>query len=175
MAVGSVSVEIVGDSAGVNLLVDRLSLLLGPAGMSAFLGGPVLTYVRQRARNRFANEGDDVSGPWMALAPTTVYVRLALGFPGRHPINRRTGELERWVTGSAPAITVSPVLAGLTYPGNPPTGSLREKVTTAQTGRRSKGTGTSARPVLGLSGTDYIAILGLLATSVEAVGVTGRI
>jgi hypothetical protein len=172
---GTLDVSIIGDSRGVDLMVSRLSLLLGPAGMAGFLGGQVTPYLKTRAKNRFANEGDEVSGPWMPLSPATVQIRSHLGFPGDHPINHRTGALERWVTDSAPNLLLSPVLSTLTYPGNPPSGKLLQKVTTAQTGNRAKGAPTSPRPVLGLDATDYVAILAMLATSISSVGVTGVI
>lgn len=172
---GSLSVSLVGDSREVDRLVSRLDLLLSPVGMSSFLVGQVTPYLKGRARNRFANEGDEVSGPWAALSPATASIRSAMGYGAEHPINHRTGALERWVTDSTPTILTTPVMSVLTYPGNPPTGKLREKVVTAQTGARAKGSSTVARPVLGMDAADYIAILGMLALSVEAVGRTGRL
>lgn len=173
---GSVSVSLIGDSKAVDLMITRLEYLLGPLGMSAFLVGQVTPYLKARAANRFANEGDSVSGPWPALSPVTVSIRNSLGYGGDHPINRRSGALERWVTGSTPTLVTSPVLSVLTYPGNPPSGRLKDKVVTAQTGQMAGRTsGTVPRPVLGMDATDYVAILGMLALSVEAVGRTGRI
>lgn len=176
MAVGgSINVSIVGDSRGVDLMISRLSLLLGPVGMAGFLGGQVAPYLKQRAQNRFASEGDEMSGPWMGLAPSTVNIRSNMGFPGEHPINHRTGALERWVTESTPSIISTPVMAVMTYPGNPPSGRLAQKVTTAQTGVRPKGSPTVPRPVIGLDAADYVAILAMLTLSVESVGVGGSI
>lgn len=171
---GTVSVSLTGDSREVDRLVSRMEFLLGPAGMTAFLVGQVTPYLKARARNRFASEGDEMSGPWAALSPTTARIRSALGYPPDHPINHRSGALERWVTGSTPTVLVSPVVSVLTYPGNPPTGKLREKVVTAQTGMSSRAKNTVPRPVLGLDGADYVAILAMLALSVETVGRTGR-
>jgi hypothetical protein len=164
-----------GDSKAVDLMITRLEYLLGPAGMSAFLVGQVTPYLKGRAANRFANEGDAVSGRWSALSPVTISIRTSMGYGGEHPINRRTGALERWVTGSTPSLVTSPAVSVLTYPGNPPTGKLRDKVVTAQTGQMGKSSGTVPRQVLGMDSTDYIAILGMLALSIEAVGRTGRI
>lgn len=173
---GSVNVVITGDSRGVDLMVSRLSLLLSPVGMAAFLGGQVTPYLKQRAQSRFASEGDEaVGGPWAALLPATVQIRENLGLSGEHPINRRTGELERWVTDSAPSVLAGAGIATLVYPGNKPVGKLSEKVKTAQTGKRGGGKSTAPRPVLGIDQTDYAAILMMLAVSIEAVGVTGTI
>lgn len=171
---GSISVSITGDSTEVDRLITRMEYLLGPIGMTYFLAGQVTPYLKARARNRFASEGDEMSGPWAPLSPVTASIRSALGYPSDHPINHRSGALERWVTDSAPSVLVSPVLATLTYPGSPPTGKLNEKVVTAQTGRSVKARSTVPRPVLGLDGTDYVAILAMLALSVETVGRTGR-
>lgn len=172
---GSISVSIVGDSREVDRLISRLDFLLGPVGMTYFLAGQVTPYLKARARNRFASEGDEMSGPWAALSPVTASIRSTLGFPPDHPINHRTGALERWVVDSAPTVLMTPVVSVLTYPGTPPTGKLREKVITAQTGRTaSKTSGTVPRPVLGMDATDYVAILAMLALSVETVGRTGQ-
>lgn len=174
MAVGRIDVQLIGDSEGVEEMLSRLDFLFGPVGMTYFLAGQVTPYLKGRARSRFANEGDEVSGPWAPLSPVTAQIRSGLGYPPEHPINRRTGQLERWVTESAPGIIYTPIVAQLTYPGNPPTGTTKEKVTLAQTGQAPKGRSTSPRPVLGLDMTDYVAILGMLTLSVETVGRTGR-
>lgn len=171
---GSIDVQLMGDSEGVEMMISRLDFLFGPVGMSFFLAGQVTPYLKGRAKNRFANEGDEVSGPWASLSPVTAHIRSSLGYPPEHPINRRSGALERWVTESAPLVIYTPILSELTYPGNPPTGKLHEKVTTAQTGQVKKGSPTVPRPVLGIDATDYIAILGMLTLSVETVGRTGR-
>lgn len=174
MAAGRIDVQLIGDSEGVEMMLQRLDYLFGPVGMTYFLAGQVTPYLKGRARARFANEGDEMSGPWAALSPVTAQIRSALGYPPDHPINHRSGQLERWVTGSMPAVLYTPVVAQLTYPGNPPTGKLKSKVTTAQTGISSTGRTTTPRPVLGLDMTDYVAILGMLTLSVELVGRTGR-
>lgn len=171
---GMIDVQIAGDSRGVDLMTSRLDLLLSPVGMGAFLAGQVTPYLKRRAELRFAGEGDEMSGPWAPLEPVTVQIRSALGFPGEHPINHRTGALERWVTDSAPGIMLTPVLSTLTYPGSPPVGTMKDKMMTAQTGARKSGPHTVPRPVLGLDATDYVAILAMLTVSVEAVGLGGR-
>lgn len=46
--------------------------------------------IAQGFAENFSNEGS-AAGPWRQLAPFTVRERQRLGFPGAHPILRRTG------------------------------------------------------------------------------------
>jgi len=134
--------------------LDRLLVLLGPGLLSsAFLSGPVAEYLQERARRRFAAEGDDAVGKWAPLKEATVNIRLSQNYGGEHPINRRTGELERWVVDSGWNAYPTSYGAAMAYPGAAPTGELLEKVQVAQRGDER----TVARPVLGLTDTDLIA------------------
>ena len=179
---GGINVQFIGDKRAVDVMLFKLDWLLGPAGMSLFLTKQVTPYLQMRAVNRFNNEGDSASGQWAQLEPATVEVRSNLGYPSEHPINVRTGRLERWVAGSTPKLVTSPVLSALTYPGTEPTGRLKEKVKTAQAGKRGKPrkngksgvTGaTVPRPVLALGSEDYIAILNMLAMDLEGMSRLG--
>jgi hypothetical protein len=153
------------EALDVELAMTRFIELMTPAGIMAFLGAEVGPYLRQRARNRFAAEGDDVVGQWAPLAPSTVAIREGQQYPGEHPINRRTGEMENWVVdGGWDAYPFSGG-GGLVYPQNEPTGTLREKVQTAQAGSASPL--TQPRPVLGVNENDMLFVTALLAFSVE--------
>lgn len=134
--------------------LDRLLVLLG-SGMlaSAFLSGPVAEFLQERARRRFAAEGDDAVGKWAPLKEATVNIRLSQNYGGEHPINRRTGELERWVVDGGWNAYPTSYGAEMAYPGSIPTGELLEKVQVAQRGDDR----AVARPVLGLTDTDLIA------------------
>lgn len=166
--IGGIGLELIGDDAGVQAMLLHLDTALNPTAMAGFLGVKVGVYLKERAAKRFGNEGDDVSGPWAPLAPSTQLVRAngdwAVG--PDHPINRRTGELEAY-------ITQSDILAGMfgygssvTYPGKLGTGkSLRQKVSTAQQGRSKPS--TVPRPVLGINENDALFILTELAFYVE--------
>lgn len=146
--------------------VGRLEALVSSDGLALFLGTTVGPYLQQRAKQRFQNEGDDVVGAWLPLNPTTVTIREATGFTGEHPINRRTGELEEWVTQGD--FFPYPIGAGATmvYPGKDASGTLKAKVETAQKGKASPA--TPPRPVLGVNETDLLFITAALQSAVEA-------
>lgn len=170
-ATGFIDFEIVGNRRGVQAMLNSIDSALSPAGLASFLGIAVGPWVKERAADRFANEGDDVTGKWAPLKETTIEWRERYGFEGAHPINKRTGELEEYITQGQVGVTAGPGVAVLTYPKNPPTGkALRQKMETAQRGRTRPA--TVARPVLGLNERDLAQVLTMLAFHVQAQGVT---
>lgn len=165
-----------GDLFDINIIdndvseaLNKLYLLLAPAGMMFFLHSTMGPYLRGRARDRFAKEGDDAVGKWQPLAPSTVTIREESGFGGPHPINRRTGELENWVVDGGWNSYPTGFGASLQYPKRRPSGELAKKVTVAQKGQKLKPV-TPARPVLGVGETDIIFFQAALAFAVgEAI------
>jgi hypothetical protein len=147
--------------------ITKMELLLGPDGLAGFLGTSVGPYLRERTENRFVNEGDDVTGPWAPLHPATVAIREAsfYNIGGEHPINRRSGELEDWVTQGNYFPYPTGVGASMQYPSKEPSGELRDKLTTAQKGRANPN--TVARPVLGVNEKDLLFVMAALAAAVE--------
>jgi hypothetical protein len=173
VATGSVRFVVDVDDDNVEELLSRTSNALSTVGMYAFLHGAVGTWLQRRARDRFAAEGDDVSGPWLPLEPYTNQARSAAGFPPEHPINRRTGDLEAYITGSGGWDVVSAGgFSQLTYPGTTPTGTLATKVSTAQGGALYPS--TPARPVLGVNEVDLAYVLAALSTHVATFMAFGR-
>jgi hypothetical protein len=155
-------------SNDARVVVDKLMTILSPEMMSAWLGGEVGPYLSERAKSRFVREGDDVSEKWAPLKESTVQIRIGLNLGGEHPINRRTGELEAWVVGSGWNAYPTGIGATLRYPKKKPSGTLLDKVTTAQKG--SPYPATVPRPVLGINENDMLYITALLAANVmEAV------
>lgn len=161
VATGFIDVVITGDDTAVQAALLRLEIALAPPGMAHFLGTMVEPYLQTRARNRFASEGDDVSGGWAPLAPFTENIRRRQGYGAAHPINRRTGQLENYITNTPATIITGGDTSVLKYPGKSPTGKLRDKVRTAQVGDPgTKGSPmTPPRPVLGMNATDLEAVL----------------
>jgi hypothetical protein len=169
---GLIDIELIGDTHQVDMMLAYLDRLLSPAGMGAFLGLNVGPYLQSRARDRFQQEGDDVSGPWAPLASSTVEIRQRQGQSGAGPINRRTGELEAYVTEGQFRIVAHSLGATLTYPGNTPgRQSILQKMETAQTGRVFPP--TVPRPVLGMNERDLMYIVTTLAFFIERGG--GRV
>lgn len=144
--------------------VDELIFLMSDIGLTAFLGASIGPYLSQRAKQRFASEGDDVTGPWAPLKPATITIRQSQNY-GSGPINRRTGELENWVVGSGWDAYPTGMGASMRFPGKPPTGELKAKVQTAQGGRVNPP--TVARPVLGLNENDLLFLQTAFAMAVD--------
>lgn len=163
------SISIIGNDAGVQAMLHAVDTALNPVAIAGFLGAEVDPYLRGRARDRFAQEGDDAVGGWAPLREATQDIRAQMGYGPAHPINVRTGELERYITGSPNRITVAPWGAALNFPGNPPAGELHDKLLIAQIGGGERN--TVPRPVLGLSETDLAWVLTALAFHVQTVGV----
>ena len=164
------AVSITGDSKSVERMLMRLDTVLSPVAIAGFLGATVSPYLRGRAQARFTGEGDDVVGAWLPLSEATQEIRESMGYGAAHPINKRTGELEAYITQSAYSIMVDPLGAVLTMPGNQPTGELADKVKTAQQGKRGSKNSwgdTDPRPVLGMNSNDTLFVLGALVTYVE--------
>lgn len=157
------TIAVVVDHRQVDRLLRNLNDALSVVGMYHFLDNSVGPWLQNRARARFAGEGDDVVGKWEPLQPGTNAARKAHGFPEEHPINHRTGELERYITGGGWDIASAPMLATLTFPGGPePTGQLGLKVKTAQQGASTPP--TVPRPVVGVNEADLAFVLGAMAT-----------
>lgn len=162
----SASIQITVDESDVERLLRNVGDALDTVGIYAFLHSSVGPWLRERAENRFANEGDDVVGNWEPLSPATNLMRADQGFPPEHPINHRTGELERYITRSGWDIMTSPTLSVLKFPGGPPPGGeLANKVRTAQAG--SFNPATVPRPVLGLNEADLAFTLAAMATFIS--------
>lgn len=162
---GYIDIDLTGDAQYVNAMIQHLDLKLSASGMTAFLSATVFPYLKTRAKQRFQGEGDDAVGKWTPLAPATEIIRQSMGYGGAHPINVRSGELERYITqGSAQAaVRATPDGALLQHPANPPQGKLKSKLATAQRGDPKFGRGVPARPVLGMNETDLGFVLAELA------------
>lgn len=168
---GTVTFQAVADADHLLEMLDILDTALNPAAIATMLGAEVGPYLRQRAKNRFRNEGDDVVGQWSPLRPATQTIRASQGFGPDHPINRRTGALERYITQSPDAISLASWGATLRYPAQYPRGELRDKVTTAQKGRVKPN--TVPRPVIGLNSRDLEFVL--VAIAWHMTGKKGRV
>lgn len=167
-----IGLQVLGDDSGVQRALEVLDSALNPIGIASFLGAVVDPYLRGRAKERFTVEGDDVTGAWVPLSTATQTIRASEGYGAAHPINRRTGELERYITQSDNQIQIMPTIgAELTLPGSAPIGKLEDKVKVAQQGDPSFGrSGTPARPVLGMNEQDLAFVLLALAVHVKRVG-----
>jgi hypothetical protein len=170
--VTTTTVTIHVQDADVERMLSAVNTVLSPLHMMGFLKAKVAPFIRQRASARFASEGDDATGKWAALLATTQDIRSHLNLPisPSHPINRRTGELEEYITKSdSDVFPLGMSGAQLTYPGSSPTGrALSEKLSTAQQGRTRPL--TTSRPVLGLSMTDLSYVIGALGVEIKAAG-----
>lgn len=161
------------DFSQVTRMITRLEAKLVSPALALWLDTRIEPYLRARAENRFAVEGDTASGKWAPLLPSTELIRIAQGYPPAHPINKRTGALEAYITKTPGKALPFGYGAALRFPGKRPTNSpknpLRDKVAVAQTG----GTGarnrraTVPRPVLAMNENDLEYILVMLSRYFE--------
>jgi hypothetical protein len=136
-------------------VLRNLELAMSDGSIETFLLGNTADYIHQRTRARFTGEGDDVTGPWQPLQPATEAIRIGQGYPGPHPINVRTGDMESFLTTDPGAITGQTTW---TFPApGAATGDLAEKIITAQQGRAAPA--TVPRPVIGLNNVDEAFIV----------------
>lgn len=161
---GLVSILIVGDQAGVQAMLLRLEAALSPPGVGAFLKGVVDPILRVRASDRFRSEGDDVSGQWAPLMASTQAIRASGSYGAAHPINRRTGRLENYITGTPSNLQTFAGGGRLIFPGTQAQGDTADKVRTAQVGASYPK--TVPRPVLGVNERDLELVLVGLATHI---------
>lgn len=145
---------IIVDNRQADAVLLRLENALSDSSMEAFLLRNTADYIHERTRARFAGEGDDVTGAWQPLLPATEHIRMNLGYPGAHPINVRTGDMESYLTGDSGAITGQTTWT-FPAPGSA-TGELAEKIKTAQQGKAMPS--TVPRPVIGMNNVDEAAI-----------------
>ena len=167
---GQIDISVVGDTAGVERMLHHLETKLMPPNIAGFLMVKVAPYLNERAKNRFKNEGDDAVGRWAPLTKFTEDLRAYQGYGPAHPINKRTGRLENYITQTPSSIVVTPIGSELTLPGQPATGTLANKVKVAQRGGTQPGgiyRPTPARPVLGMNERDLLAVLTMLAHDIE--------
>lgn len=162
---GWIDIQIIGDSRGVTEMLRRIDQSLSPVGLEFFMKQSVEPWLQSRARDRFQDEGDDAVGTWEPLKQSTVMIRGQRY--GEHPINRRTGELEDYITQSPGDAHELGSGAVLVYPGNKASGELLQKVETAQRGKPSPS--TVPRPVLGMNETDLAFVLGGLAKFIQGI------
>jgi hypothetical protein len=158
--------EVTVDTSAAEEMVAKMQQKLMPESLTSFLIAKAHRVLRNRAEERFANEGDEVSGPWKELAYATSRIRAFQGYGAFEPINVRTGALRRFVLNS---FTVKQQSRGVTLmmPG-PASGEMLSKFKTAQQGSIGHTVGRSgvvtnregpnrpapARPVLGLGEID---------------------
>jgi hypothetical protein len=166
MAGPGIAITIKGNAVGVERMLFALETSLNPVAVAGFLGAVVDPYLRGRASDRFASEGDDVTGGWAPLKDATQEIRSNSGYGAAHPINKRTGELEDYIVNAPHNLSAAPWGASLTLPGTTPTGELFDKVETAQHGRDR----TVPRPVLGMNERDLVFVLTALAQYIEKRG-----
>jgi hypothetical protein len=166
-----ISITVLGDDAGVQKALHALDTALNPVAVAEFLGVVVDPYLRQRAKARFDQEGDDVTGKWAPLHDSTQNIRAQMGYGAAHPINKREGDLEAYVTQSPNRLEIAPWGASVTLPGSPPQGDMKDKMIGAQMGGLGQ-TSAPPRPVLGMNERDLAFVLLAMAEHVERVGKT---
>lgn len=154
---GDALLVLVDDKQALAMLSRLEQALTGPS-LHAFLMAGVEPYLRSRAKQRFDSEGDKaVGGKWAPLKPYTQRVRVDAGYGPMHPINKRTGALESYITQGSNEFRTSAISAALLMPGKGGTKDQKKAFETAQIGRRWPL--TAPRPVLALDQQDMIEVM----------------
>lgn len=146
-------------------LLNGILYTTSPAGLQEFLAATVFPYIKQRAASRFRGDGDDASGQWAPLAESTRRIRESgiasgeyVGITRSRPINRRTGELEAYITNGHGTFTSTSSGSTLAYPQATTPNNMVKKVRRAQQGDAR----TPARPVLAVGHTDLTFVTNAL-------------
>lgn len=163
--------DIFVDDRDVRRVIAALNVTLSDESLEQFLVQRVQPYLKERAEARFRRQGDDRSGRWAPLKPSTKRKRKAEGFPPSRPINIRTGELHDFIMGSAAGHGSGGGQAYLSMPGRGTPGQ-EIKALIAQRGNRR--TGQPARPVLAINQVDARQINRRLGWWIE-LGVEGAL
>ena len=110
-------------------------------------------YLRERARKRFASEGDDASGPWEPLADSTLKRKSG------NRILRDTGKFYRYVTNTTSGVSRMDGGIEAVFPKRQPTGDHNQKILGfTQEGTRNQ----PSREVIASSEVDTQALMQLL-------------
>ncbi len=152
--------EISIDFGEVMEMLDGLDRALSPQRLTHdYLGDRAHDVLTDRARTRFQNEGDDVSGgPWAELKPYTQEIREKGGFGPAHPINVRTGAMRGHILDAPPDAHPTGEGADLFFPARGGNSGVEEKIAVAQRGDER----TVARPVIGAGARDMELLLARL-------------
>lgn len=149
-------VELIGDSRQVENMLRSLSGAFDDRELGYdFLQDYVDPVLRRRTADRFAHEGDDVSGPWAPLSSATEAIRQGQGIGGAHPINVRTGGMRHHLVDDPPRIATHSLGATMWSPGDVGSSKMQKKVRGAQQGEGN----APPRPVLGVNENDLEAVM----------------
>lgn len=152
----AISMEFIVERSTVEAVLGKIVMATGAMELSAFQRTIVHPFLSMRAEDRFASEGDKASGgAWEQLSEASQHWRKWGGFDPQHPINKRTGKLEDFVTKGMPEVAEGATSAILSFPGATADFIMERKMTVAQAGDSR----TPARPVLGIDSTDVEFIL----------------
>lgn len=160
MASFGVTVDVAVDPSQAQQTFNELDAALQAAGLENFLLNTVVPFLRTRAQNRFASEGDAASGKWHPLTKASEGFRTAAGWPAAHPINVRTGQMKGSVLADSGRVSFGGGTATLNWPGTNRGGLLEKKIRTAQQGDAR----TTARPILAVDADDDIFIIAHLTS-----------
>lgn len=148
--------EINVDHHDLDLVMERVQMALADEQISAFMEEIVIPYEHHRIEDRFAHEGDELTGPWAQLRDATIAIREAKGYSAG-PINQRSGEMLQFLTSNSELRESGGGIVTATIPGTDIAGEMLDKIMTAQLGRKTPS--TKPRPVLAIGPKDIAAIV----------------
>lgn len=158
------SVTVTVDAKPVLAMLARAEHAISTVNIGQALRGSVADYLQERARERFASEGDDASGKWAPLSWVTVKMRQEQGY-GSGPINQRTGEMLDYLSDAEGELFSNEKRVLLRWPDQElPGGELGSKILHAQGG--SVDPPAVARPVIAANETDLMGVLQRLGNQI---------
>ncbi len=152
------------EDEGTNRVLSAVERAISSASLAFWMETAAKTHIQERARARFASEGDNVSGPWQALAPATIADRIAQQYPPG-PILHRTGALEDYIVNNPGVMLVDPEAVVFETPAPSSDPELAAKYLTHQAGSPSRR--IPARPMVGLGVEDAATLLYSLTEGIE--------
>jgi hypothetical protein len=167
--VGNIGIQFIVDKAATEEAVRLAWEAVRPSKMALFLSEDAHRTIMERMEKRFEDQGDDASGTWKELSEVSTKFREAAGYGGQGPINVRTGEMKSWLMDVGGETVMIGGGALYTFPGTAPYDTATaEKFKTAQSGKSDPY--TVARPVVAMSATDMLEIMGHLHVFITAFG-----
>lgn len=128
-----VQLNVITDIKRPVLRLQALQQKVSGAGLAAFMHGFAAPLLQDRARRRFAEEGDTASGYWQPLAESTIARREKEGYVPIK-INDRTGRMREFVENAPGRIVATKSSAIIEWPGSSGNATTQKKLKAAQFG-----------------------------------------
>lgn len=147
--------------------LERGQERLSDRGLMTLVQALLIPVAKTESQGTIAAQRGPGGRKWRELKASTQRIRASLNYGATEPINKRTGNLERFLNEAGTDLTVAPGFVQGAWPAlvNQDSTRLMYAFYTAQGG--SKRWGTPARPVVGLGPTGIAFLHAMTKTYVE--------